>query len=348
MTQSAALEKSSLLKLLGRVVAESRLMAPVRRGKKSFAFEWIDDPEGIVFDYVRSILPPKKALLPPREKLLDFCRGAEQAASPTIDRDPLVLFGVHPCDLAAIEQIDWAFARKDGVEDPYFAARRRAATIVGIDCTPDTYCFCTSVGTEATRCGADLFLTPIESGYLVEVLTPKGEALLSATEAREATAEEESEAAAWRAEKARCITRRLEADASELPDVLDRRYESEIWDQTAGRCYSCGTCTNVCPTCICFDVRDEVNLPLSSGSRSRQWDSCQFLDFALVAGPHNFRAGRFSRVRHRWLRKFAYLNRRYGRPFCTGCGRCTQACTADIGLTEVLNEIIAEDKAEGS
>ena len=102
----------------------------------------------------------------------------------------------------------------------------------------------------------------------------------------------------------------------------------------------------MCPTCICFDVDDETNLPLSAGSRQRRWDSCQYLDFALVAGPHNFRSERSSRVRHRWLRKFDYLNREYGRPFCTGCGRCTQACTTNIDLTEVLNEIIAEDKAE--
>jgi len=40
----------------------------------------------------------------------------------------------------------------------------------------------------------------------------------------------------------------------------------------------------------------------------------------------------------------AYLNREFGRPFCTGCGRCGKACTADISLTEVLNEIIAEEQ----
>ena len=163
---------------------------------------------------------------------------------------------------------------------------------------------------------------------------------------RNALAEDLANAKAWRQEKTNTVTRRLETNVSQLPDILNRCYESEVWEETASRCYSCGTCTIVCPTCICFDVNDELNLPLSSGERSRQWDSCQYLDFALVAGPHNFRGERTSRTRHRWLRKFAFLYRDYGRPFCTGCGRCTQACTANISLTDVLNEVAAGDSEQ--
>ena len=348
MIQATILENTTLLKMLERVVETSRLMAPVKRGRKSYAFKWIDDPDEVAFNYVRTILPPKKALLPQRETLLDFQRGPGQGASPIIDQTPFVVFGVHPCDLSSVGLLDWAFSKKNDVKDPHYAARRAAVTIVGIDCMPDEYCFCTSVGTEETRDGADLFLTPVRTGHLAEILTQKGEGLLQDMKLREPSPEEQAEAETWRTTKAGCVTRHLDANASLLPDILDRRYESEVWRETAQRCYSCGTCTNVCPTCICFDVDDKVNLPLSAGSRERRWDSCQFLDFALVAGPHNFRGKRSSRVRHRWLRKFAYLNREYGQPFCTGCGRCTQACTADIDLTEVLNSIIAEDKTEAT
>ena len=348
MTRTAILDRAGLLNVLGRVVKTSRLMAPVKRGRKSYAFTWIDDPEEVVFDYVRTILPPKKAILPPREALLDFRRGLHQEASPVIDETPFVLFGVHPCDLSAIGQLDWAFSKKNDVSDPHYAARRRAVTIVGIDCMPDEYCFCASVGTDQARDSADLFLTPVSAGYAVEVATAKGEALLEQTNLRDPSPEEQDEARKWRTTKAARVTRRIDADTSLLPDILQRQHDSDVWETTAQRCYSCGTCTNVCPTCVCFDVNDEVNLPLSTGSRERRWDSCQYLDFALVAGPHNFRGSRPSRVRHRWLRKFAFLNREYGRPFCTGCGRCTQACTADIDLTEVLNSVIAQDKVEAS
>lgn len=340
-TQGVVLEASSLPKMLARMVRTRRVMAPVKRGRTAFAFDWIDDPAEVALGYVRTVLPPKKAILPAHESILDFSLEPTQTAAPIIDDEPFVLFGVHPCDMSGITQLDWAFSRN--VKDPHYLARREAATIVALDCMPDEYCFCTSVGTAGTRDGADLFLTPIGTGFMVDVLTPKGAALLEEAPAlREPSAEELAEAEAWPEEKARCITRRIDGDIADLPDILERRYESDVWNSTAERCYSCGTCTIVCPTCFCFDVRDEVNLPLTGGSRGRHWDSCQFLDFALVAGPHNFRGKRGSRVRHRWLRKFEYLHREYGRPFCTGCGRCTQACTADISLTDVLNEIIAE------
>jgi len=343
MQSEIVLEKPALMEMLVRVLKKSRLMAPVKRGRVSFTFDWIGDSRQVVTDYVRTILPPKKALVPPREILLEFWREGKQGASPVIDDTPFVLFGVHPCDLAGIEELDLAFAKKNDVKDPHHAARREAVTIIGIDCMPDEYCFCTSVGTNRTRGGADLFLTPVKSGYLVEVLTSKGAALLGDTaRTRELCAHEKAEAENWGKEKECRITRLLDVDVARLPDILETQYESEVWERTAKRCYSCGTCTNVCPTCFCFEVDDKVNLPLTAGSRDRRWDSCQFLDFALVAGPHNFRGERPSRVRHRWLRKFWYLYREFGRPFCVGCGRCTQACTAEISLTEVLNEIAGE------
>jgi formate hydrogenlyase subunit 6/NADH:ubiquinone oxidoreductase subunit I len=49
-------------------------------------------------------------------------------------------------------------------------------------------------------------------------------------------------------------------------------------------------------------------------------------------------------VRHRWYRKFYYLMARYGRAFCVGCGRCARACTAKIGLVEVLNDLALEQE----
>lgn len=348
MAETLVIDKPSLLSMLAAAAETPGLMAPTRRGKTSFAFDRIDDCGEIALDYVRTVLPPKNAILPAREALLEFSRGPGQQASAVTDSTPLVLFGVHPCDLSALEQLDWAFLTRNEVSDPHYAARRQAVTIVGIDCMPDEYCFCTSVGTEAVRAGADLFLTPLADGYLVEVFTSKGRTLLGEGPSRDASSEEQAEGDAWRLAKADRITRRLDARADALPDILERRHESPIWEETARRCYSCGTCTNVCPTCFCFDIDDELELSLSAGSRKRRWDSCQFLDFALVAGPHNFRGQRPDRVRHRWLRKFAYLNREYGRPFCTGCGRCSQACTARIDWTGVLNKVIAEDRGEAT
>ncbi|MCJ7822041.1 MAG: 4Fe-4S dicluster domain-containing protein, partial [Armatimonadetes bacterium] len=234
--------------------------------------------------------------------------------------------------------------QRHNVEDPVYLARRKAATIVGVECQPDEYCFCSSVGSGETKDGADVFLTPIAGGYLVETLTDKGAGLVRAAKVRPAQPAEVEEAEAWPEEKKRRIRLKLEAEVADLPALFDERYESEVWQRTSERCYSCGTCTNVCPTCFCFEVAEQPDLSLASASRWRQYDSCQFGDFALVAGGHNFRGERVDRVRHRWFRKFVYLNREHGKPFCVGCGRCSQQCTAGISLVDVINSVVAEAK----
>ena len=349
MRDAAFLTKSGLSDWLVRLARQTRLMAPTKRGRQSFAFAWVDDPREVAIDYVRTILPPKQAFLPAREKLLDFRLRPVQESTPAIEDEPFVLFGIHPCDLAAIGQLDWAMTSRHSVPDPHYIARRKAGAIIGVECQPDEYCFCTSVGTSGTREGADLFLTPANGGYLTEVLTPRGEELLQAAPSvREASPEERAVGQGWAAEKQKRCTCRLVGEMAEWPDRLEARYESEVWDRTASRCYSCGTCTSVCPTCFCFDVWDEVNIGLTAGTRQRRYDSCQLQDFALVAGPQNFRGERTDRVRHRWLRKFVYLMREYGKPFCVGCGRCTTACTADISLTDVLNAVLAETEEVAS
>ncbi len=51
-------------------------------------------------------------------------------------------------------------------------------------------------------------------------------------------------------------------------------------------------------------------------------------------------------MRHRWFRKYAWLHREYGFPFCVGCGRCTQECKAGISWVDVLNTIAERSAGE--
>ena len=98
-------------------------------------------------------------------------------------------------------------------------------------------------------------------------------------------------------------------------------------------------CTQVCPTCYCFDVTDEVDLTLENGTRVRTWDSCQIDKFAVVAGGHNFRTARAKRQRHRFMRKGKYQYEAYGLMGCVGCGRCADVCIVDITPIKTFNEL---------
>jgi sulfhydrogenase subunit beta (sulfur reductase) len=332
--------------MLARLVREARVLAPVRRGRVSYAFDWVSHPHQVVLDYVRTVLPPKQAVLPYRETLLEFACDPAPQAQPVLDREPFVIFGIHACDLYAITELDWAYMKRHEWCDQHYWARREAMTVVGVECLPDEYCFCTPLGLDGSRRGADLFLIPVQSGYVAEVLTDRGRALLAGLpDLRWPTETEMKECRQWPEEKRRLTRLSLVGNVRDYPDLLEAQYDNAAWEETARRCYSCGTCTNACPTCLCFDISDEVDLTLRSGRRRRQYDSCQFWDFALVAGPHNFRPQRPDRVRHRWFRKWAYLNREFGFPFCVGCGRCTQQCKADISWVNVLNTVVGEAMA---
>ena len=135
-------------------------------------------------------------------------------------------------------------------------------------------------------------------------------------------------------------------DTEKIPEQLEASYEGEMWDRLGKRCFSCGSCTMVCPTCFCFDVRDQIDLSLSEGIRLRSWDSCQLVDFALVAGGHNFRPTIPSRVRFRIYHKFRAEPEQVGKIGCVGCGRCIQACPVNNELRIIIDKILEIEKKE--
>ena len=68
-----------------------------------------------------------------------------------------------------------------------------------------------------------------------------------------------------------------------MADLLAKSYDSLLWQATAARCYSCGSCNLVCPTCYCFEMVEQNDLPPSSGgSSSRKVTSLPANDVAPV------------------------------------------------------------------
>lgn len=324
----------------GRLIDEGPVMGPRERVRQPgfVHFDWLERAEDLVLQYTTTTVPPKKAFFPPRDVLFEFETTTPPRITARRDTWPFILVGVHPCDLAALTLLDDAYAREPA--EACWPANRARARVLGVDCMPDEYCFCVAVDSCHSRAKCDLFFTPIERGYLVEVLTPAGEEMLRVSEVTAVEEADRESARQFRHDKQEAMVARLDATTAELADLLEQGDFSELWHEISDRCYSCGSCNTTCPTCFCFDINDEFDLGLSGGRRVRSWDSCQLAEFALVAGGHNFRRLRWQRVRHRWYRKFAYLYRTFGTAYCTGCGRCSRACTADINIADVTNEII--------
>ena len=325
---------------------DNRLAAPVAKGPQ-FAFAEIEstaDIGRIRMDYDITILPPKKVLYPQCESLLEFSGPGPTSVRPTVSGAATVILGVHPYDLHGIATLDAALSQAPA--DVNYLTRRSAARLIGmnIERYVDEHQFMADMGTlEPPAGGCDLFLTDLGERYFVEVGTPAGAAIVKAGGLlHPAGPHDHKDKQEFDARKAASFPKRLPYQVRYLPELLDASYDSLLWDAIARRCFSCGTCTNVCPTCYCFDVQDKLNLDVVSGVRRRAWDSCQLKVFAEVAGGENFREHRASRNRHRVFRKGKYILARTGETGCVGCGRCTRHCVANISILETFQQVAGE------
>jgi sulfhydrogenase subunit beta (sulfur reductase) len=309
-----------------------------------FEFAPLSKAADLRLDYDVTFIPPKKYFQPPRETLLKFDRN--EGFESVYNEQPFVLFGVHPYDVIAISQNDRLFEEDNF--DPHYMKLRQNSTIVACDVqNASVNVFAGCMGTATVDKGFDILLTKVNSDYLVDIRTDKGE-LLAESIKNTADADEASlnyRQLIWKNNVKLLQKHTLKMATKDLPKLLEGSYGHPVWEEKAKLCYSCGSCNLVCPTCYCFDVRDDVSWDLQKGERYRVWDGCMLTDFATVAGGHNFRNNRADRYRHRYYRKGKYIPEKIGEVACVGCGRCVTACTAKISNpVEVYNRLLDEGK----
>jgi formate hydrogenlyase subunit 6/NADH:ubiquinone oxidoreductase subunit I len=340
------LQKENLTEFIEQLLPQYRIAGPIK-DKGGYAFQEITDPAELELEYTTTILPPKKYLLPTREVLFEFDNSNGGVLQPPPPAKPTIIFGMHTCDLHAVQLLDQVFS--SGHTDPHYLDHRKNTLIVSVECLSpcDENSFCKSMGTLSADEGYDLHLTDLGDAYAVDIGTEAGEALLKQVRTSEPTTETIQRLNGVLSEKWPRFPYRLNFDVSDLPSLLNLSMKSPLWNELGDRCLACAACTNVCPTCFCFDVYDEVELDLRHGKRVRTWDSCQLDEFATVAGGHNFRKSRALRQRHRFMRKGKYILEAHNYLGCVGCGRCARACLVDITPVGVFNELHRQLEVEG-
>ncbi len=287
---------------------------------------------------------PEKVLYPPRLELFKV-KPDWSLEFPKENFVPTALFGIKPCDLAAIRVMDGVQGR---VGDPYYLRTREKLLIVVENCIePGNTCFCATMGTgpEAPD-GFDIAYTRLDGGEIV-IFRPGSDAgieLLGELDLKPVN--DELHRKYYEALKRAASKAKAPFELDGLPDELELGLKSPVFKEIAEKCLGCANCNMVCPTCFCFDVIDEPELD-GSATRVRIWDGCFTYSYAEVAAG-NFRKDLWARYRHWMLHKFAYWVRQFGTFGCVGCGRCITWCPAGIDLRESVAKVIKWVRENGS
>lgn len=321
---------------------KSRTVGVVQRGSHH-VFADLNSSEELCLDYDVTILPPKKYFQPPKEVLLEFVPKKADSYAAVYDCDPITIIGIHYYDMAALYLMDRAFS--EGERDEHYMKKRENSLLIGVYPTKHfKYRFARSVTRDQGRKVADIMLVPIGDNLVIEVLTKKGQEYL------EGANTVKNDYSMKEIEDARNVIkddRKIPVPIELVPEYLGKNHDHPVWKHFGEKCFSCGSCVLVCPTCYCFEVRDEVELSLARGQRIRTWDGCMLEGFARIADGHNFRATSGSRFRHRMFRKGKILPEKYGYFGCVGCGRCGDSCTAGIAGPVKILKYMEETKRGG-
>ena len=254
------------------------------------------------------------------------------------ESEDFVVFGVRACDVKSFDILDRVFLTEP--MDSFYANRRSHGVIVSLACTrPVETCFCKTFGIDPSVPAGDISAWKTETEIFFEANTEKGEALLDAL----SDLTEECDDAAVVEQKAK-----ISAVMDKLPlkdlktDAFGGGKTAELfndpaWDELSSTCLGCGTCTFVCPTCQCYDIKD-----FNTGKgvvRFRCWDSCMYSDFTKMAHGNN-RLTQKERFRQRFMHKLVYYPENNDGLFsCVGCGRCLAKCPISMNIVKVMKKI---------
>jgi ferredoxin len=322
------LRKAKIETLLTRLSADNDVYVPMLRGPGTGFFSWKsydEDYDELVLDRLNVFMPPKQIVISPAEKNnIDLMSGSAGACQK-------IIFGIRACDIEGINFQDEFFAGK-GMESDFYKERRAQTIIIANACYyPAPSCFCSSMGIDPLHpVGADIIIRDAgKEGYVWETCTEKGELV---TEKADDMLEERE--VAIPAPLPFTLKVNFDGVAEKLADMNDH----PLWEKHSQACQTCTLCTHTCPSCYCLDLQAAHWRKL--GYEFNCIDSCAYKNEVLSAGASaNSLQAAAARFRNRFLHKLQFYPQNYGKPLCTGCGRCIAICPSAAGITTIITAV---------
>ncbi|HOO07301.1 MAG TPA: 4Fe-4S dicluster domain-containing protein [Ruminococcus sp.] len=330
---------SRLEELFAAIAEKQTLYIPSDRADGAAEFtKW--EPGKALTQKLNTLRSAKDFFFPQTENIVDFKMEGKniQVIDQRSEHEDFVIFGVRPCDARSFTILDKVFLSEP--VDSFYKNRRDHGTVVTMACSrPAETCFCGTFGIDATEPEGDAACWSDGEDLFIKANNDKGQAFVDSI----SSLLEEGDTAKLDQVKAKTkeILSRLPlanlSTATFGGDTLNEHFNSEKWAELSESCLGCGTCTFVCPTCQCYDIKD-----FNTGNgikRFRCWDSCMYSDFTKMAHG-NPRTSQLERFRQRFMHKLVYFPANNNGEFgCVGCGRCLSKCPISMNIVKVMKAL---------
>ena len=331
--------KDSINLLFAKIAEENALYLPVDNEKGSSEYKKWEDGT-VMSEKLNTVRSPKDFFFPQVENLMEFKTEGKNIQLIDIreDSEDFVVFGVRACDVKSFEVLDNVFLNEP--VDTYYKNRREHGVIIALACTrPAETCFCGTFGIDAASPAGDISAWMTDDTLYLEPNTEKGEKIIALL--GDLVTEWGAEAVEAQQESTRRIMKKLPlADLTTDAfggDKTEEFFNAPEWATLSESCLGCGTCTFVCPTCQCYDIKD-----FNTGKgviRYRCWDSCMYSEFTRMAHGNN-RLSQLERFRQRFMHKLVYYPANNDGMFsCVGCGRCLAKCPISMNIVKVMKTL---------
>ncbi|MBQ9718248.1 MAG: 4Fe-4S dicluster domain-containing protein, partial [Clostridia bacterium] len=235
-------------------------------------------------DKLKTSRSAKDFFFPQTEDLVSFKKTGKKIdiIDPRTETEDFVIFGVRACDCRSFDILDRVFLAEP--VDTYYKNRREHGTVVTLACSkPAETCFCQTFGIDPTAPAGDVSAWMTEDAVYFNANTEKGNAFVDVIKALTTESDDtavEAQKAATKEILAKLPIQNLKTEAFG-GGKTEQYFKSPEWAELSEACLGCGTCTFVCPTCQCYDIRD---FDTGHGiDRFRCWDSCMYSDFTKMA-----------------------------------------------------------------
>ena len=331
----------SLNLVFAKIAQQMDLYLPVDKDSNAVFSKW---EEGKIWSSaLNTVRSPKDFFFPQMENLMEFKTEGKniEVIDTRCEKDDFVVFGVRACDVKSFDVLDRVFLSEP--VDSYYAMRREHGIIVSVACTrPVETCFCTTFGIDCANPAGDVSVWKTENDVFWQANTEKGNKLIELisdllSDCTDDTVNSQKDEIHTIMKKLPLANLKVDAFGG---GKTDKFFNSPAWKTLSEACLGCGTCTFVCPTCQCYDIKD-----FNTGNgvvRFRCWDSCMYSDFTKMAHG-NPRLTQLERFRQRFMHKLVYYPENNGGLFsCVGCGRCLAKCPISMNIVKVMKKIGGE------